>query len=211
MRTRALIVAAIVIAAAAYVRGSAGAEARVAREPLDAFPWHVAGWHGHPLPPLDEGVLRVLGADEYLNRRYVREGAAPVDVYVGYYRSQRQGDVIHSPQNCLPGAGWQPVQAGRASILAGPGGSADVNRYVVQKGLERRLVLYWYQGRGHLIASEYANKAWLVVDALRMRRSDGALVRFMTPLGAGSPPDRAEDDLKAFAAAVMEPLGRAIP
>jgi EpsI family protein len=211
MRARALIVAGLVIAAAVYVRGSAGAEARVARDPLDSFPWHVGGWRGHPLPPLDDGVLSVLGADEYLNRRYVREGAAPVDVYVGYYRSQRQGDVIHSPQNCLPGAGWQPVQTGRTSIPTASGGSAEVNRYVVQKGLERRLVLYWYQGRGHLIASEYANKAWLVVDALRMRRSDGALVRFMAPLAAGSAHDRAEADLKAFAAAVMEPLGRAIP
>jgi EpsI family protein len=211
MRARALIVAALVIGAAAYVRGSAGAEARVAREPLDAFPWHVAGWQGQPLPPLDGEVLRVLGADEYLNRRYVREGAPPIDVYVGYYRSQRQGDVIHSPQNCLPGAGWQPVQTGRTAIRTASGDSAEVNRYVVQKGLERRLVLYWYQGRGHLVASEYANKAWLVVDALRMRRSDGALVRFMTPLGTGSPHARAEEDLRAFAAAVMEPLGRAVP
>lgn len=211
MRARALIVAAIVVAAAAYVRGSAGAEARVAREPLDAFPWQVADWSGYTLPPFDAAVLRVLGADEYLNRRYRRDGAPPIDLYVGYYRSQGHGDAIHSPQNCLPGAGWQPVQAGRTSIDAGRGRQVVVNRYVVQKGLEQRLVLYWYQGRGRVIASEYANKAWLVVDGFRERRSDGGLVRMMAPLDADILLDRAERGVKAFAAAAMEPLARTIP
>jgi EpsI family protein len=201
---RAVVIAVLLVAAAVYVRAAAGAEARVDREPLETFPWQIAEWSGYPLPPFDADVLRVLGADEYLHRRYVRAGARPVDLYVGYYRRQRQGDTIHSPQNCLPGAGWQPVEAGRTLVAGARGAAFSVNRYVVQKGLERRMVFYWYQGRGRIVANEYANKAWLVLDALRARRTDGALVRLITePFAAG--------EATAFASAALAPLFRVVP
>jgi EpsI family protein len=111
----------------------------------------------------------------------VNAAGQPVSLYVGYYASQRQGDTIHSPQNCLPGAGWQPVEGGSAPLDVG-GRRLTVNRYVIQKGLDRQVVLYWYQGRGRVIANEYANKFWLMLDAARLHRSDGALVRVVAPV-----------------------------
>jgi EpsI family protein len=111
----------------------------------------------------------------------VKAAAPPVGLYIAYYASQRQGDTIHSPQNCLPGAGWQPVDGGTTSIDAG-GRRLTVNRYVIEKGLDRQVVLYWYQGRGRVVANEYANKFWLMFDAARLHRSDGALVRVVAPV-----------------------------
>ena len=95
----------------------------------------------------------------------------PVGLYAGYYRSQRQGDTIHSPQNCLPGAGWRPVSSATINLTS-PGGSVPVNQYVIQKGLDQQVVLYWYQGRGRVVANEYANKALLMWDAATLQRTN---------------------------------------
>jgi EpsI family protein len=129
-------------------------------------------------------------------------------LYVGYYNSQRQGDTIHSPQNCLPGAGWQPVSAERTRI-AGVGGSIPVNRYVIQKGLDRQVVLYWYQGRGRVIANEYLNKAMLMVDAARLNRTNGGLVRLIAPVVTTT--EAASNELSAFAAALLPRLSEHLP
>ena len=196
MLRRAVIASVLIVGASMLVERASGAESVPPRAPLATLPMSVAGWIGHELPAFDEEVVNVLGADEYVNRRYLHESDM-ADLYVGYYRSQRQGDSIHSPQNCLPGAGWQPVASGTVGIpvlgarYAAPGTregaekSAEkitVNRYVIQKDLDKQVVLYWFQGRGRVVASEYANRAYLVFDSLRTRRSDGALVRIMTPV-----------------------------
>jgi EpsI family protein len=131
--------------------------------------------------PLDPASLRVLGVDDYANRRYVSSAGRLVGLYIGYYASQRQGDTIHSPQNCLPGAGWQPVESS-SETLSSAGAPVTVNRYVVQKGLDRQVVLYWYEGRGRIVANEYLNKFWLIADAARLHRTNGALVRIMAPV-----------------------------
>jgi len=128
-------------------------------------------------------VLGVLGVDDYVNRIYEQAGGPAVSLYVGYYGSQRQGDTIHSPQNCLPGAGWQAVDYGRASLDTG-GTTVPVNRYVIQKGIDRQVVMYWYQGRGRVVANEYANKLWLMLDAARLHRTNGSLVRVIAPVRA---------------------------
>jgi len=103
---------------------------------------------------------------------------------MGYYGSQRQGDTIHSPLNCLPGAGWTPVSQGQLAIANADGAGRDiiVNRYIVQKGLERQLVLYWYQSHGRVVASEYWSRAFLINDAIRLNRTDGSLVRVIAPI-----------------------------
>jgi EpsI family protein len=129
-------------------------------------------------------------------------------LYVGYYASQRQGDTIHSPQNCLPGAGWRPVEAGRAEIPVN-GRTLDVNRYVIQKGLDRQVVLYWYQGRGRVVANEYANKALLMLDAARLNRTSGGLVRVMTPVRTTT--EAATTELTTFVAALFPRLERHLP
>jgi len=169
--------------------GAALAHADVAERapihrPLRDLSHDIAGWTGRDGPDFDDRVLKILGADEYVTRVYQKRSLPPVDLYVGYYRTQRAGDVIHSPLNCLPGAGWQPVESRRLRIATGSG-DIDVNRLVVENGDERQLVLYWYQGRGRVIAGEYAGRLYLAFDAMRLHRTDGALVRIMTPLAAG--------------------------
>jgi EpsI family protein len=114
--------------------------------------------------------------------------AALVGLYVGFYGSQRQGDTIHSPLNCLPGAGWVPIEQERTlipvrSTPAGPDRTIQVNRFVIQKGLDRQVVFYWYQSRDRVVASEYWGKVYTVLDAMRHNRTDAALVRVTVPIG----------------------------
>ncbi len=157
---------------------------------------------------LADDVIAQLGVDDYINRRYVATDAPPVALYVGYYASQRQGDTIHSPQNCLPGAGWQPVTAERTTLDVG-GQTIPVNRFIIQKGIDRQAVFYWYQGRSRVVASELANKAWLMLDAARLRRTDGGLVRVITPVA--STPDAAFAALSTFSTALFPYLSSRLP
>ncbi|MGA8213707.1 MAG: exosortase C-terminal domain/associated protein EpsI [Candidatus Sulfotelmatobacter sp.] len=176
--------------------------------PLSNFPLELGSWHGRELP-LDAEILKVAAVDDYLNRVYQSPSVGAVGLYVGYYKSQQTGDVIHSPKNCLPGSGWQPVMAGRLSISLPNGTLAPVNLYVIEKGLDRELVLYWYQSHGRIIASEYWAKFYMVRDAIRMNRTDSALVRIVTPFR----PDRQEAQGRAiaFAQQMLTPLKSFIP
>ena len=137
------------------------------------------------LPPFSDSALAVLGLNDYLIRNYVAPDRSSVNLYIGYWASQRQGDTIHSPLNCLPGAGWEPLSQ---TIITVPdsrtpsAGLLPVNRVVVQKGLDRDLVLYWYQSHGRIIASEYWSRFHLVVDAVHMNRTDGAIVRVVAQI-----------------------------
>lgn len=151
-------------------------------QPLADFPLVVGEWHGQDLP-IEPRLIEAARVDGYLSRSYADGDGERLILYVGYYRSQRTGQTIHSPKNCLPGAGWQPVRAGRAELAFPSGEKASVNLYIIEKGLERWLVLYWYQSHGRIIASEYWGKIYMVVDAIRLNRTDSALVRVMTPLG----------------------------
>lgn len=216
MLRRAIVASVLIVGASILVERASGAESVPPRAPLTTLPLFFDGWVGHDLPAWDEEVMNVLGADDYLNRRYLHEQGV-ADLYVGYYRSQRQGDSIHSPQNCLPGAGWQPVSSDTVTIQvagsgsgSGSGKSIAVNRYVIQKDLDKQVVLYWFQGRGRVVASEYANRAYLVFDSLRTRRSDGALVRVITPVMSSSIDD-ASRSAERFVAALFPRLSEVIP
>jgi EpsI family protein len=208
MIARASTVVALVIATGLYAGRTGAAEAEVDREPLAGLPLAVAAWTGHDAAPLADDIVSQLGVDDYVNRRYVREGGGPIGLYVGYYASQRQGDTIHSPQNCLPGAGWHPVAADKATIQA-DGQPFAVNRYVIQKGLDRQVVFYWYQGRGSRIANEYVNKMMLMFDAARLNRTNGGLVRLIAPVATS--PEAASAELTTFSAALVPLLSRHLP
>ncbi len=208
MVARAVIVVALLAATGGYTARAARMDVAVQRLPLPSLSVHIDGWEGFEAAPFSDDIVAQLGVDDYINRRYVRGTAAPVIVYVGYYTSQRQGDTIHSPRNCLPGAGWLPVSFERSTIQAGDA-SIPVNRYLIERGLDRQAVIYWYQGRGRSVANEYANKAWLMIDAARLRRTDGGLVRMITPVTES--PAAAFDELTAFAAALYPRLKAHIP
>ena len=157
-------------------------EARVSRRPLKEFPPQVGSWRqqGDDVH-FDEETQKVLRADDYVSRNFESDGRI-ASLYVGYYATQRNGATYHSPLNCLPGSGWVMSDGGRITIAPAVGPAFEANRYVIQNGNQRALMIYWYQGRGKAVASEYWAKIYTVMDSVRRRRSDGALVRVMTPM-----------------------------
>ena len=160
-------------------------EARVSRLSLKDFPAQMGHWRqlgGDQT--LDEETQRVLRADDYLLRNFESPNSRTASFYVGYYATQRNGATYHSPLNCLPGSGWTLTDRGRITITPASGGAPfEANRYIVQNGSDRELMIYWYQGRGRVTASEYWGKVYTVLDSVRRRRSDGAIVRVMVPAG----------------------------
>ena len=174
-------------------------EARVERKELKDFPKQVGTWaQSGGDEQFDNQTLAVLRSSDYLLRNYRGADGRVMNFYVGYYASQRDGATYHSPLNCLPGAGWVMNDAGTITIT--PEGRAPfvANRYLIQNGLHKELLVYWYQGRGRAVASEYWGKVYTVVDSVRKRRSDGAMVRIMTPVdGSESKALQAAVDLAA--------------
>lgn len=148
------------------------------RQSFDRFPLRLAGWSGRDLPSLSEEEKQVLKADDYLLRSYDRDGTS-ITVFIAYYRSQHSGDALHSPKNCLPGAGWSPLtsQVMRIPSPARAGQPFEVNHYLIQKSGKQAIVLYWYQANQRVFASEYWGKVYLVWDAITKNRTDGALIR----------------------------------
>ena len=160
-----------------------------AHRPLREFPAAIDLWRSRDVP-YEAEVVRAIGADDYINRVY--SGAAPsIELYIGYYRDERSGERIHSPKNCLPGSGWEPVRSSQIQIGSIDGRPVLVNEYLVEQGSNRDMVLYWYQTRGRIIASEYWAKYWLVVDGLRHRTTDGTMVRIWTTAADGEERARA--------------------
>jgi EpsI family protein len=207
MVARALLAASLIVSAGLYARGASSPERVPTRETLGSTPTTLRQWEGRELP-LNDDVVAQLGADDYINRLYLGADAPPVALYVGYYASQRQGDAIHSPQNCLPGSGWQPVTGERTTVDLGER-TIPVNRFIIQKGLDRQAVFYWYQGRSRILASELGNKAWLMVDAARLRRTDGGLVRVITPVASTA--EAAFKTLTTFSTALFPYLTSRLP
>ena len=186
MTRRVVVLSACLIMWAAYVAHATQPEQVPLRRPLKQLSKQIGPWTGRDEPQLESDVLAILGVDEYVNRDYLdRSGPVPSDValYVGYYKSQREGDTIHSPLNCIPGSGWEPVASTRAPItIAGMAAPIVVNRLVIQKGADKQVVAYWYQAHGRVVASEYWSKLFMVYDAVRLNRSDAALIRVISPV-----------------------------
>jgi EpsI family protein len=164
-------------------------EAHVQRNELKEFPRQVGIWQqsggDERFDAQTEGVLR---ADDYLVRSYKASDGRTASFYVGYYATQRNGATYHSPLNCLPGAGWTMSEPATMVIKPANGGQPfEANRYLIQNGGDKQLMIYWYQGRGRAVASEYSAKIYTVLDSLRRRRSDGAMVRVMVPVGNSEP------------------------
>jgi EpsI family protein len=175
---------------------------------LRELPYTLDSWTGTE-QPLPERIVQAVGVSDYTNRIYFNPQVGLAQLYVGYYASQRTGDTIHSPKNCLPGAGWDPVQSGYIKISIPGGRQIVVNEYVIQQGSDKQLVFYWYQGRGRVIASEYSGKFWMVADAISRNRTDGALVRVVTPMNDGEVQPRAR--LVSFTQLLFPQLERIIP
>ena len=154
--------------------------------PLASLPSELPG-HGSVDRVVSEAEVRVAGMTSYLLRDFVRDSSVTVSLYVGYYDRQSRGRSIHSPRNCLPGAGWEMMSVERVPVATSLG-SVTLNRVVLDNQGRRALAYYWYQGRGRVTASEYVVKWNLLKDAATSGRSEEALVRLVLPLPASGDP-----------------------
>lgn len=207
-RSRIWITAGVLVFGFVCLHGSGHGEPKFLRLPLHEFPAVLGDWQGID-QPLPKRISEATGATDYLNRTYLDRNGQHVELYVGYYQTQRTGETIHSPKNCLPGAGWEPVRAGRVTISLDPVSPILVNEYLIEKDGNQDLVLYWYQARGRVIASEYSGKIWLVIDAITRNRTDGALVRLFTSTRDGE--DKARERAVKFVRLLYPELNKFIP
>lgn len=184
---------------------------------LDQLPQQIENWKSRDIA-LDPEVLKVLGDGRFLNRVYLPVGSAsssipagPVGVFIGYFPTQRTGQAIHSPQNCLPGAGWTFLSAHPITLTDDAGKKYDIGEYVITDGNIKQEVLYWYREHGRSISSEYRAKFYMIADAMRYNRTDGALIRIITPLQAGETEVQAHDRAVLFAKRLAPQLPAYIP
>lgn len=178
---------------------------------LGAFPKAVGSLQGEDLA-LSSEVRQSLGPGEFLFRDYVAaDRASGVNLFVAYFPSQRTGDTIHSPKNCLPAEGWSPVNSRQIWIEKPDGTKVAVNRYLVQEGDDQAVVLYWYQAHGRVISNEYWAKFYLVADSIRMARSDGAMIRIFAPVEARENAEPAEKRAVQFARQIWPVLDEYVP
>ena len=210
--SRFAVVAVLLAATALFLHVRSRNEILPSREPLADFPHQLGEWTGTDVA-IQQEVLDVLGAGDFLLRVYQDSLRRQpyVDLFLAYFPSQRAGDTIHSPKHCLPGSGWLPVESGRVTLSL-PGHSPFLaNRYVIAKGTDRQLVLYWYLAHDRAVASEYWAKFYLVTDSIRLNRSDGSLVRVTTPLRTGETTDAAQARLISFAGKFSPLLDQYVP
>jgi EpsI family protein len=182
-RRESVIALMMLLAAGVLCRSLSHGEAIPLQQRLATFPLQIGSWVGEA-HTLDPHVLQVLKVDDSLWRQYSDTHGPPLSLYLGYYQSMRQGATYHSPKHCLPGSGWYFVATGTTplQVTDGHGQPVEINKLVIQKGLDKQLVLYWYQDRGRVITSEYWAKAYMMLDALLQHRTDGALIRLTIPL-----------------------------
>jgi len=201
------ILSVVLLAQAGVFYGFSRQENVPLHKPLQQFSLNSATWLPQEDMPLDKETLEVLKADDILSRVYknVNDGTVAT-MFVAYFQTQRTGKTPHSPKNCLPGSGWVSTESGFIEIpIAGESNPISVNRYIVSRGDNQSIVLYWYQSHNRVVASEYSAKIFTVADAIRYNRSDTSLVRVVIGAGRGDtkgPTDAAISFVQSF----FEPL-----
>jgi len=208
-RLRIVVTTACLLGAILMVHVRSQGHATPLRRNLDDFPTRIGAWQGHEATRLDVETLNVLKVSDYVMRRYVDDAGRGIWVYVGYWQSQRRGAQMHSPKNCLPGAGWEPTDVSVLAIPVAGGRTIHVNRFLVRKQEQRELVLYWYRAQGEDVPGEVAAKAAMVKNAIIRNRTDGALVRISAALGPSEP--ATSDRLVAFIQQMYPRLGEFLP
>lgn len=187
--------AAIVLTAFLLIQGSlfygfSRGETPPVYRPLDGFPTQVGSWSMVQQGVMEQEVKDVLRADDYVTRDYAASPTKVANLFVAFFKTQRAGQTPHSPKNCLPGSGWIWTVSDAISVnVPGRVEPIIINRYIVSKGESRSVVLYWYQSRDRVVASEYRAAAFVAWDALRYNRTDTSLVRVVVPIIKGQQDD----------------------
>ncbi len=148
---------------------------------FSTFPKQIGNWIGKE-EHFDQKIYDILGVDDSFLCNYYAPDGSQIEIYLGFYQSQREGDLIHSPKNCMPGSGWNFLKTGETPINIGPKQNIVINNILLQKGSEKQIMFYWFQGRGRYIRSEYMQKIYLVLDSITKRRTDESFVRLITPV-----------------------------
>jgi EpsI family protein len=216
----------VLLLATAFVLQSRGDTDRVPpSEPLSHLPETFGTWTSQDFP-LDDETLEVLGKGDFLNRMYTNRPTGnlspnspssnsatepPVSLFIGYFASQRTSQTMHSPQHCLPGAGWTFDSQKYVDLKDVNGKNYKVGEYIISNGETKQFVIYWYQAHGRSVPNEYLAKLYMVADAIRTNRTDGALVRVITPVMPNEPLEAAEDRATHFTQQMAPSLPRFIP
>jgi len=207
---RILLVVLMMFFTGLLVRGVNLTEATPPKKPFDAFPMEIGEWTGEK-GRFDERIYDALGVDDSILGSYRSSRGDVVQLYVGYYHSQKKGDLIHSPKNCMPGSGWNITNYSIEEV----GGNQTEDTFkaiklLIENGGEQQVVLYWFQSRGRIISSEYMQKIYLVVDSIFKRRTDGSFVRLISPVHNGDL-ETTTQKMKAFAHELAPYLHAYIP
>ncbi|MCL2660089.1 MAG: EpsI family protein [Acidobacteriaceae bacterium] len=203
----------LLLATAAILHIRSDADRVPPSEPLDQVPKLIEGRISQDYP-LSDDVLAILGKGDFLNRVYTDQNepdVPPVSLFIGYFATQRTGQSIHSPQHCLPGAGWTFESQKYVDLVAQDGKKYRVGEYVIANGVNKQFVLYWYQAHGRSVANEYAAKLYMIMDAIRLNRTDGALVRVITPILSTESQSAARERAVQFTNQLAPMLHRFIP
>ena len=187
---------------------------RAEREPFGFFPISLGDWDS-ATTPLEPSVEQVLAADDYIQASFQAPGErAPVGFFSAYYHKQTEGSGIHSPEVCLPVGGWEMFDIRQITVdLEAKTGWApfETNRAIIQKGLSQQLVYYWFEQRGKRLTNDFNVKIVTVLDSLKTGRSDGALVRFTTPILEGETLETAEARIQRLMVETLPQLPRFLP
>ena len=214
LEARRYLPALVLLAGCAFVWNSRSQSAVPLAAPLSGVLSSMPGYRVQDQRISDE-ERSIAGMTDYVARVYWRDSVPVFTTFVSYYERQAQGRTIHSPRNCLPGAGWEVMTAGTAHVVV-DGTRRTLNRTLLKNGAATAVVYYWYQGRGRIVANEYAVKWNLLRDAALVGHTEEALVRVVVPVAASSVPGSAADDSRllaeasALGAALSERLAREV-
>jgi EpsI family protein len=207
----------VLLVSAVFVLQSRGDVDRIPpSEPLSLMPRNFGPWVAEDIPLTDE-TLEVLGKGDFLNRIYTfessdrRPSVPPISLFIGYFATQRTGQTMHSPQNCLPGAGWTFDSQKYVDIQDVNGKTYNVGEYVIGNGDTKQFVIYWYQAHGRSIPNEFVAKGHMVLDAIRTNRTDGALVRVITTVMPSESLQSAQERAVRFTQQMAPNLPRFVP
>ncbi len=208
---RWFLTAAFMLIAFCYISFFSKSEAVPAKKELSTFPKAINTWAGTETFFSDK-VYDVLGVDDSTLINYRSPGGKSLQLYIGYYQSQREGDLIHSPKNCLPGSGWSITRTTSESLTIPEEKPRhiDIIKLIMEKDNNRQVVLYWFQSRGRFIASEYFQKIYMVWDSITKNRTDEAFVRLIAPVGSRGE-EYTTEYLKEFAEQIIPILEEYLP
>ena len=209
MKKQFWLIVFILVVAIVYLKIFTTIEAVPLSVDIKSFPKQVGSFTMTGSSEFSEGVLRELGVSSYINRDYRDNEGYKLSLYLGYYEEQREGSMIHSPKHCMPGSGWNPVESSVVPIsVSGSNDSYKVNRILFQKGMDKIIMHYWYQGRNRIVANEYIDKFFIIKDSIFRHRSEGSLVRV---IGPSDPSSNNEKKQEQFVANLFPVLQQHLP